>query len=131
MQTILESFPSQFNCTTYGIISPDMEFDQKSQIKQELFGFADQVTTLASQLTDIHLQTLIVIESYYKQEGWMPTVRELQEPLEVHSTSAVDYRLDQLRELGLIERNKKYGPQMAITPLGELLLSLVESSLED
>ncbi|MEI6047096.1 MAG: transcriptional repressor LexA [Chloroflexota bacterium] len=61
-----------------------------------------------SQLSKLQKSILEFIEGFIEEHnGLPPTVREIQEKLNISSTSVVDYNLKALEEKGQISRNKK------------------------
>ncbi len=56
--------------------------------------------------------------------GYPPTIRELEQQLGLHSTSAVAYRLDVCERLGLIERAPRLARSVTLTPAGRALVGL-------
>jgi len=50
---------------------------------------------------------LAVLEDFQIQAGYPPSIREICEEADISSTSVVNYYLDQLKELGYIERDDR------------------------
>ncbi len=53
-----------------------------------------------------HQKILAYMESYQKQYGFPPAIREICDETEISSTSVVNYYLDQLEKWGYIKREK-------------------------
>ena len=56
-------------------------------------------------LTDRQTKILEVLARFQKQYGYPPSIREIGEKADISSTSVVNYYLDQLEEMGYIERD--------------------------
>lgn len=56
-------------------------------------------------LTDRQRKILEVLARFQKQFGYPPSIREICEKAEISSTSVVNYYLDQLEEMGYIQRD--------------------------
>lgn len=72
-------------------------------------------------------RTRAVVEAIaYHQiaHGYPPTVRELQDEVGYHSTSAMAYRLDVCERLGLIQRAPRLARSVTLTPAGRALAGL-------
>lgn len=63
--------------------------------------------TRSGELTEMHRKILRVLESYMKQNGYAPSIREIAKQINCESTSYVKYYLDQLAEMGHIERGER------------------------
>jgi len=73
-------------------------------------------------LTDVQLRILEVIESFWKNNGYAPSVRGIQEKANISSTSMVKYYLAQLEKLDLIERDERLSRTVRLKkPLDEIL----------
>ncbi|MEN6300631.1 MAG: transcriptional repressor LexA [Anaerolineaceae bacterium] len=59
----------------------------------------------AKGLTDRQKKILEVLEHFYKQYGYPPSIREICDNASISSTSVVNYYLEQLEDLGYIERD--------------------------
>lgn len=59
------------------------------------------------ELGEMHRKILRVLESYIKQFGYAPSIREIARQINCESTSYVKYYLDQLQEMGVIERGER------------------------
>ena len=58
-------------------------------------------------LTDRHKKILSVLENFQLQNGYPPSIREICAQAEISSTSVVNYYLNQLEEMGYIERDRR------------------------
>jgi repressor LexA len=58
-------------------------------------------------LSDRLKRILEVLEDFQVQTGYPPSIREICEQADISSTSVVNYYLDQLKELGYIERDDR------------------------
>jgi len=56
-------------------------------------------------LTDRQKRILEVLDDFQKKSGYPPSIREICEQTKISSTSLVNYYLDQLQEMGYIERD--------------------------
>jgi repressor LexA len=57
-------------------------------------------------LTEKQFEILEFIERYIAQNSYPPTIREIQQALNISSTSVVDYNLNTLERQGFIRRNR-------------------------
>lgn len=58
-------------------------------------------------LSDRQKKILEVLESFQIQNGYPPSIREICEQASISSTSVVNYYLEQLEEMGYIERDRR------------------------
>ena len=58
-------------------------------------------------LNEKHKRVLDVLERYYDQYGYPPSIREMCSEANISSTSVANYYLDRLEELGYIERDRQ------------------------
>ncbi len=58
-------------------------------------------------LSDRHQKILEFLEKYQGQNGYLPSIREIGNNTGITSTSVVNYYLDQLEKMGLIERKRR------------------------
>lgn len=75
------------------------------------------------ELSERHKKILRFLRSHQKKEGYPPTIREIGEATDISSTSVVNYYLNQLEEMGKIERHKKISRGISLTdsnPFGEM-----------
>lgn len=63
--------------------------------------------TRSYELGEMHRKVLRVLETYLKQNGYAPSIREIAKQINCESTSYVKYYLDQLQEMGYIERGER------------------------
>lgn len=73
-------------------------------------------------LSDRHKKILEVLEHYQINVGYPPSIREIGKEANISSTSVVNYYLDQLEEMGYIERDRKVsrGMRLIKTVSGQL-----------
>ncbi len=73
-------------------------------------------------LSDRQVRVLEVLDRFQRRSGYPPSIREIQFEAELSSTSVVNYYLDQLEEMGLIERDehKSRGIRL-LKPIGEIV----------
>jgi len=57
-------------------------------------------------LGERHKRILEVLKSYADKQGYPPSIREICQKANISSTSVVNYYLDQLEEMGYIERDR-------------------------
>lgn len=58
-------------------------------------------------LGERHRKILEFLEDFQEKHGYSPSIREIGKYISVESTSLVDYYLEQLKEEGFIERDKR------------------------
>ena len=58
-------------------------------------------------LSDRHIRIMEFLTDFQDQRGYSPSIREIGKYINVESTSLVDYYLEQLKEEGYIERDKR------------------------
>ncbi len=73
-------------------------------------------------LSDRHKKILEVLEHYQDNVGYPPSIREIGREADISSTSVVNYYLDQLEDMGYIERDRKVsrGMRLIRTVSGQL-----------
>lgn len=83
-------------------------------------------------LSDRHKKILEVLEHYQKNVGYPPSIREIGREADISSTSVVNYYLEQLEEMGYIERDRKVsrGMRLIKTASGKLK-DAIHSTMED
>jgi repressor LexA len=59
----------------------------------------------SKHLSDRQKKILEVLDRFQKRNGYPPSIREIGEKADISSTSVVNYYLDQLEEMGYIERD--------------------------
>jgi repressor LexA len=72
--------------------------------------FAQEASMMARKskgLSDRHQKILDFLEKYQGQNGYLPSIREIGNNTGITSTSVVNYYLDQLEKMGLIERKRR------------------------
>jgi repressor LexA len=57
-------------------------------------------------LSDRQVRILEVLDSFQKKNGYPPSIRQICDKASISSTSVVNYYLDQLEEIGYIERDQ-------------------------
>lgn len=58
-------------------------------------------------LSDRHIRIMEFLTEFQEDRGYSPSIREIGKYINVESTSLVDYYLEQLRDAGYIERDKR------------------------
>ena len=83
-------------------------------------------------LSERHKKILEVLGYFQDTVGYPPTIREIGKEADISSTSVVNYYLDQLEEMGYIERDRKIsrGMRLLKTAAGEMLTE-VKNVIED
>lgn len=83
-------------------------------------------------LSDRHKKILEVLEHYQDNVGYPPSIREIGREADISSTSVVNYYLDQLEDMGYIERDRKVsrGMRLIRTVTGQLK-EAVQAVMED
>ncbi len=77
----------------------------------------------SKSLSDRQKKILEVLERFQTQYGYPPSIREICDKAEISSTSVVNYYLDQLEEMGYIERDGRVSRGIRlIKPLSDLEL---------
>lgn len=66
-------------------------------------------------LTDKHKKVLEFVNEYQTQHGRPPSIREIGEKVKISSTSVVNYYLQQLENMGYIERDDRVSRGMRLT----------------
>lgn len=57
-------------------------------------------------LTDPQIRVLEVLDRFQRKSGYPPSIREIKDKAQLSSTSVVNYYLDQLEDMGYIERDE-------------------------
>lgn len=71
-------------------------------------------------LSERQKRILEVLEEFQEQQGYPPSIREICEKAHISSTSVVNYYLDQLEELGYIQRDDRVSRGIRLViPLSE------------
>ena len=82
-------------------------------------------------LSDRHKKILEVLEHYQDNVGYPPSIREIGKEANISSTSVVNYYLDQLEEMGYIERDRKVSRGMRLIKTVSGQLKDAVSAIED
>jgi len=74
-------------------------------------------------LTERHKKILQVLEKFGDKHGYPPSIREIGAKTNITSTSVVNYYLEQLEEMGHIERDRKVsrGVRLIKTASGDII----------
>jgi len=73
-------------------------------------------------LTDRQKRILEELEKFQERNGYPPSIREICENAKISSTSVVNYYLDQLQELGYIERDGRVSRGIRLlVPVSEII----------
>jgi repressor LexA len=73
-------------------------------------------------LSERQIKILTVLDRFQREHGYPPSIREICENAGVSSTSVVNYYLEQLKEMGLIERDDRVSRGLRLLrPLTEVL----------
>lgn len=73
-------------------------------------------------LSERQIRILLLLDQYQRERGYPPSIREICEETKISSTSVVNYYLEQLKEMGLIERDDRVSRGLRLTrPLIEVL----------
>jgi repressor LexA len=87
------------------------------------------------QLKERHKQVLDVIQEYTAKHGYAPSYREICARPDITSTSMVNYYLEQLEEMGYIDRSENISRSLQIKSAAQdkvnQLLGNVKQSVED
>lgn len=79
-------------------------------------------------LSERQKRILEVLESFQDQYGYPPSIREICDKADISSTSVVNYYLDQLEEMGYIERDRRVSRGMRLVkPLSDATSSVTTS----
>jgi repressor LexA len=68
----------------------------------------------SKSLSERQRKILEVLESFQDQHGYPPSIREICDKADISSTSVVNYYLDQLEEMGYIERDRRVSRGMRL-----------------
>ena len=63
------------------------------------------------ELSERQIRILDVLDDFQKKFGYPPSIRDLCDKANISSTSVVNYYLDQLEEMGYIERDQGVSPR--------------------
>ncbi|MBE0411438.1 MAG: transcriptional repressor LexA [Anaerolineales bacterium] len=82
-------------------------------------------------LSDRQKKIMEVIEQFQDQHGYPPSIREICERAQISSTSVVNYYLDQLEEMGFIERDRRVSRGVRlIKPLSDVVGAVTKPLLK-
>jgi len=87
------------------------------------------------QLKERHKMVLEVIQKYRDKHGYAPSYREICAQTDITSTSMVNYYLEQLEEMGYIERSENISRSIKISEVAQekvdRLLGNVKQAVQD
>lgn len=73
-------------------------------------------------LSERHRKILEVLENFQEENGYPPSIREICNQTDISSTSVVNYYLEQLSDMGYIERDSRVSRGIRlVTPLSEVM----------
>lgn len=80
-------------------------------------------------LSERHKKILEVLEYFQDHVGYPPSIREIGKEADISSTSVVNYYLDQLEEMGYIERDRKVsrGMRLIKNAAGQMIGAITEA----
>jgi repressor LexA len=79
-------------------------------------------------LSERQKRILEVLEAFHERAGYPPSIREICDEAQISSTSVVNYYLDQLQEMGYIERDNRVSRGIRLViPLSEAVGATVSS----
>lgn len=83
-------------------------------------------------LSERHKKILAILEKFQEDVGYPPSIREIGKQAGISSTSVVNYYLDQLEEMGYIERDRKVsrGMRLVKNAAGQFIDALQEAVTE-
>ena len=91
------------------------------------FGEVKMPRKRSKGLSERQKRILEVLESFQDQYGYPPSIREICNKADISSTSVVNYYLDQLEEMGHIERDRRVSRGMRlIKPISEATSSVTD-----
>lgn len=81
------------------------------------------------ELRERHRKILEVVEKFHRENGYPPSIREIGKAAKISSTSVVNYYLEQLEDMGYIERdsNISRGVRLVKNAAGELVSNVGEA----
>ena len=75
-------------------------------------------------LSERHRKIMEFLEKFQDSNGYSPSIRQIGDSINVKSTSLIDYYINQLQEMGYIEREGRISRSIrvikSVSPLGEL-----------
>jgi repressor LexA len=82
-------------------------------------------------LSERHRKIMEFLSNFQNENGYPPSIRQIGDSIDVKSTSLIDYYLNQLQEMGYIEREGRISRSIrvlkSVSPLGELSHKVVEN----
>jgi repressor LexA len=85
----------------------------------------------SKNLSERQKKILEVLDRFQKKNGYPPSIREIGEKADISSTSVVNYYLDQLEEMGYIERDGRVSRGIRLLkPISDGAQAAVESVRE-
>ncbi len=82
-------------------------------------------------LSERHRKILEFLAKFQDSHGYSPSIRQIGDSINVKSTSLIDYYLNQLQEMGYIEREGRISRSIrvlkSVSPLGDLTHKVTES----
>lgn len=82
-------------------------------------------------LSERHKKILVVLEDFQENIGYPPSIREICNKANISSTSVVNYYLDQLKEMGYIERDSRVSRGIRLVkPLSEVMAAANETGVK-
>ncbi len=84
----------------------------------------------AKGLSDRQKRILEVLDQFQTRSGYPPSIREICDQTHISSTSVVNYYLDQLKEMGYIERDDRVSRGIRLVRLPAELGEAVSTSLK-
>lgn len=76
-------------------------------------------------ITKRQVEILKAIDTYIKEKGYSPTIREICKMVNLKSSSSVYEHLNNLEKLGCIKREESKPRALALTEDGKRLLNLL------
>ena len=82
-------------------------------------------------LSERHRKILEFLVRFQESNGYSPSIRQIGDSINVKSTSLIDYYLNQLQEMGYIEREGRISRSIrvlkSVSPLGDLTHKVTET----
>ncbi len=82
-------------------------------------------------LSERHRKIMEFLSTFQNENGYPPSIRQIGDSIDVKSTSLIDYYLNQLQEMGYIEREGRISRSIrvlkSVSPLGDLSHKVVEN----
>lgn len=82
-------------------------------------------------LSERHQKIMAFLGNFQEKNGYSPSIRQIGDSINVKSTSLIDYYLNQLQEMGYIEREGRISRSIRVlksaSPLGEFTHKVTES----